>query len=488
MFSFFSGQPQAPQRVPTDLVVPVGFFDDTIIFRTFVLYTLFVFDDVLDPERLRSSLERVVSRPGWKKLGARLRKNDRGELEHHIPASFSPDRPAVGFDHVNHSDLAVEDHPAASHIPRPPRDGRPALVGDPDKLSDLIYGPEVPTKLDDYIYTDRPQLGLRIVSFKNSTVVVLHWIHLAFDATAKRALLDAWMLALQGRDDEIPEPLGPDEYILENVGKNPTEPHVLAQHHVSKPGLVWWALQNSYNLIIRKKEHRMLCMPAEYLERLRVKAVAELAAQAPPDNEKWEVPFLSEGDVLVAWVSRLAISNLPANSERPIAVQQAYQWRPILKDLIPENRPFLSNCVGFLVTLMPAKDVLQKPLSYLASQIRRSIKEQGSREQVEAYTSLIRLDPANRAPPFFGSSSMQLLMFSNWQKANMYGTDLSAAAVTPRSTPLTPSYVQSVQGPYSFSDGIIIVGKDAEGNYWLSGHRGQGLWEMMEKKMQEEVI
>lgn len=77
MFAFFSNPPKAPQRVPTDLVVPVGFFDNTIIFRTFVLYTLFVFDDVLDPERLRTSLERVVSRPGWNKLGARLRRNVR---------------------------------------------------------------------------------------------------------------------------------------------------------------------------------------------------------------------------------------------------------------------------------------------------------------------------------------------------------------------------------------------------------------------------
>jgi hypothetical protein len=75
MLGFFSSSPKAPQRVPTDLVVPVGFFDDTIIFRTFVLYTLFVFDDVLDPERLHTSLERVVSRPGWNKLGARLRRN-----------------------------------------------------------------------------------------------------------------------------------------------------------------------------------------------------------------------------------------------------------------------------------------------------------------------------------------------------------------------------------------------------------------------------
>lgn len=74
MFGFFSG-PKAPDPVPTDQVVPVGFFDDTIIFRTFVLYTLFVFDDVLDVEKLHASLERLISRPGWKKLGARLRRN-----------------------------------------------------------------------------------------------------------------------------------------------------------------------------------------------------------------------------------------------------------------------------------------------------------------------------------------------------------------------------------------------------------------------------
>ncbi|PTB37401.1 hypothetical protein M441DRAFT_30547 [Trichoderma asperellum CBS 433.97] len=486
MFGFFSSPATAPQHVPTDLVVPVGFFDDTIIFRTFVLYTLFVFDDVLDPERLRTSLERVVSRPGWNKLGARLRRNDRGELEHHVPAVFSPDRPAVGFDHVDYSALAEEDHPAASCIPRPPCNGRPAVVGDPDDLSELIYGHEVPKTLDDYIYTDRPQLGLRVVSFKNSTIVVLHWIHLAFDATAKKSLLDAWMLMLQGRENEIPEPLAPQEYILERCGKNPTEPHALAEHHVSKLGLVWWALQNSYNLIVRKKEHRMVCVPAAYLVKLREKALAELAAQAT--CEKSEVPFLSEGDILLAWVSRLAMANLSEDLEKTVAIQQAFQWRPMLADLIPDKRLFLSNCVGFLSTLMPAKDLLQKPLSYTASQIRRSIKEQSSREQIEAYTSLIRLDPANRAPPFFGNSSMQLLMFSNWQKANMYGTDLSAATVTPRRTPLTPSYVQSVQGPYNFSDGIIIVGKDAGGNYWLSGYRAKGLWGMMEKKMEEEVI
>jgi hypothetical protein len=219
---------------------------------------------------------------------------------------------------VDLSNWAVEDHPTASHIPRPPRDGQPAIVGDPDDLSELVHGPEVPKRLDDYIYTDRPQLGLHVVSFKNATVVVLHWIHLACDATAKRSVLDAWTLMLQGREDEIPEPLAADNYILENVGKNPAKPHVLADRRVTTPGLVSWAFQNAYGLVIRPKEHRMVCVPAAYLAKLREKALAELASQAANAGQE-AGPFLSEGDVLVAWTTRLAMANLPKDSDRTVS-------------------------------------------------------------------------------------------------------------------------------------------------------------------------
>jgi hypothetical protein len=92
MLNYLFGRPKAPERVPTDQVVPVGFFDDTIIFRTFVMYTLFAFDDVLDPRRLRSSLEQVVSRPGWRKLGARLRRNVRIPLHKYF--GWPADRPS----------------------------------------------------------------------------------------------------------------------------------------------------------------------------------------------------------------------------------------------------------------------------------------------------------------------------------------------------------------------------------------------------------
>ncbi|KAI6778163.1 AAA ATPase [Emericellopsis cladophorae] len=382
MFGF--GGRAAPARVATDCVVPVGFFDNTIIFRTLVLYTLFAFDDVLDPYRLRTSLARVVAQPGWNKLGARVRRNTSGDLDHHIFLSYSEERPAIGYDHLDLGDGNLEDHPAASHIPKPSHDSHSTVVSDPDKLVDLYSSPGIPKGLDDYIYSDRPELGLRVVSFKNKTIVVLHWIH---------------------------------------------------------------------RMLLQRPVKRM---------------------------------YLSSPRATCCWPGRVIqamTASLSRDSETTIAVQQAYQFRPVLKDLNPVGRPFLSNCVSFLVSLMPAKDVTLKPLSHLASSIRHLIKEQGIREQVEAYTSLVREDPANHAPPFFGESGMQLIMFSNWSKSNLFATDLSAAAAKSRSEPLCSSYLQSVQGPCNFNDGIIVVGKDMQGNHWLSGYRAWGLWGLMEEEI-----
>jgi hypothetical protein len=243
---------------------------------------------------------------------------DRNELEHHIPSAFSEDRPAIGFDHLNFNHLTLEEHPVGSRIPRPPRDGRPAIVGDPDELADLIHGPNVPTTLDDYLYGDRPELGLRVVSFKNATVIVLHWMHMSFDAIAKRAFLDAWTLMLRGREGEILEPLAPDNYVLHNIGKNPSEPHALAGKRVSTTGLVSWVLQNGYNLAIRKKQHRMVCIPAAYIAKLRETAMTELTDQAAVTGEE-ETPFVSEGDIIIAWTTRLSLANLSKTSPRTVS-------------------------------------------------------------------------------------------------------------------------------------------------------------------------
>lgn len=68
-------KPSRPERVPTDTVVPLSFADDQPHARAICLHHTCRFDDVLDIEALRLSLERLLELDGWRRLGARLRLN-----------------------------------------------------------------------------------------------------------------------------------------------------------------------------------------------------------------------------------------------------------------------------------------------------------------------------------------------------------------------------------------------------------------------------
>jgi hypothetical protein len=75
MFNFFRQTKVAPRVVAGDEVVKLPFFDDTLLLQTFVLHSMFVFDEALDVLKLQDALERLGHRAGWRKLAARLRRN-----------------------------------------------------------------------------------------------------------------------------------------------------------------------------------------------------------------------------------------------------------------------------------------------------------------------------------------------------------------------------------------------------------------------------
>jgi hypothetical protein len=70
---FFSKQ--KPATVPTDLIVPLHFWDKQQYIRAFCMDLSFRFDDVLDAEKLRAALSRLLEIGEWRKLGARIREN-----------------------------------------------------------------------------------------------------------------------------------------------------------------------------------------------------------------------------------------------------------------------------------------------------------------------------------------------------------------------------------------------------------------------------
>lgn len=71
-FLFAKTRP-SPEKVPTDEVIPAHFLDDSDMFRSMLVEMSLRFDDVLDHEKLRLALVRLMEIGNWRKLGARLR-------------------------------------------------------------------------------------------------------------------------------------------------------------------------------------------------------------------------------------------------------------------------------------------------------------------------------------------------------------------------------------------------------------------------------
>lgn len=83
MGSIFSKTtPKAPATVATDTIIPLNTNDDTTFNRGIVMGFMMRFDNVLNPEKLHSSLKKLLGREGWRKLGARIRLNVSSHLKH----------------------------------------------------------------------------------------------------------------------------------------------------------------------------------------------------------------------------------------------------------------------------------------------------------------------------------------------------------------------------------------------------------------------
>lgn len=374
--------------------------------------------------------------------------------------------------------MNAADHPIASRLPK--AKSRPAVVGDPDDFVELFRREGAPLKLDDYLNSDAPQIGLHVVSFKDKTLVCLYWPHTLMDAMGKRGLIDAWTLILQGRADEVRPAHGSDADPLADLGTKPTEAHKLGDRQMSTLAFAMYGVGNVLDLV-RTQENRMVSVPASFVDKLR--ETAELDVSTASEKP----PFLSDSDILCAWWTKLAISHFPPNSKRTVVLNNAFSLRtPLAGDLLPADAgPYVSNAVSFLPVVLTADEIRNNSLGYVAAAIRRAIVDLGTREQVEAFAAQWRAS-GSKLPPFFGDRNMHMLTYSNWCKAKLYDTDFSAAVVTPGGGPVKtgrPSYIQNNQFGLVLPNGFPIIGKDSEGNVWLSGYMNKGHWGKIEEQL-----
>ncbi|KAI6830212.1 hypothetical protein KC321_g7071 [Hortaea werneckii] len=441
-------QPQPPPKVPSDEVIPLHSLDDQFYTRALVLHFFSRFDDVLDPEKLRSALDRLLHLGGWRKLGARLRLNDAGRLEYHVPAEYTAERPPFSFTRVN-TGISIDEHYIARRIPRNSSNSqKPVLFEDPANFSDLIYSPDTPTKLEDWLYTDKPPLSLHIVTFTDATVVGLSWSHTLLDAMGRHSLQRAWTAVLEGREKDVPPFQGyHEDPITPVVDQTPPEQYVLYDRLLKGfeffmfvmymiLEFAWWPRQSS----------RLILLPGAYIQNLRQQALQELQRDKQGSEEDEGEPFISEGDIIFAWLARKTLQALRPLPSTPVNLTLILNLRggnsaSALASAFPPEKAYIGNASLASITLTTAGDILRRPLSQTAGQIRKNLEIQRKPSNLQAFLSLHRREmSATGRSPLFGPGNQVMLSLSSWHRGRFFEQDFSAAAV------VVPSSVAKDEG------------------------------------------
>ena len=407
----------------------------------------------------------------------------KGKLEYHVPAHFDDQRPPFSYHHETHQ-TSITENSLASRLPI--ASSSPQFAGRIEDFEALMRRPSDPKRLEDYLYTDRPMLGLHIVSFIDATLITLSWSHILADAMGIKALFDAWSLVLQGREDQILPLHGVEADPMVTLGTRPTEPYQHAEKQLSSWQMMIFGLRYAFDQTFRrsKEETRVICLPAAYVQSLREAALADIKATNTGEGDG-DTPFVSEGDVLCAWWTRHILSYTSQDLSQPVAIKMAFGLRWLLeKDMLPASSVYVGNAVMTVPAFMPARDILTKSLGSVASVLRKTLVALGTREQIEARQALERtIQDQTGNPGLFGDPWMHIVLCTNWTKGHFFDVDFSAA-VTTEGRHLggqqagKPSYIQihSSTPRFSLGSGFYILGKDAAGNYWLQSTLAKEYW------------
>lgn len=408
------------------------------------------------------------------------------------------------------------EHPLGSLLVRP--DGSFHISpGDLRPLRPLLLPENSPTELKDWLYTDRAQLCVHVVSFTDATIVTLTWLHTFFDAMSQTKVLSAWTAMLEGREEDVPEFFGEDFDPLATLGKpaNPDskegedvyeEEFVLKDNVLSGWKAIWFGINFMWDLFFHTKEEtRRVIVPSASFKRIRAEALADLSSVHPAtivmdtSDRSNPKPFLSDGDVLCAWWTRLLISTQPwlpsAKPTKTVRIMNIFDMREVLantnKKLLKKGTAFIGNCVTHMDSLFSLEEFLSLPLGVVAARIRSDLEAQKTRPQIDAKMRMnVESIEKTGYQALIGDADMVFTAFSNWSKGKLFETDFKGAVVKEgegRHVVGRPTYCQldgTAKG-FSVRGSGACLGKDAEGNWWIGGVMRPEAWKNMEKAIEQ---
>jgi hypothetical protein len=371
----------------------------------------------------------------------------------------------------------MAEHPEAAELPAAGEG--PAIFPGASHYASLALGPGAPRKLDDYLYSDVPQFALHVVTFEDGTLVSINFNHITSDVSGLRCILDAWQLHLAGKPEAKAEFMSVHDGMRSLYEAPPLEKHVLADVKLSGWGMITWIVRFMWDSWWIPYESRTVCIPKTTMDTLFHNARNHLAKVF--DGQ--DVPFITEGDVLLALSVRLAAHNLPNGSTRTINTMIAVDPRGRCKSVFSQGAAYVQNAPSGGLISCPASQALDMELGELALHMRKAIALQTTEEQLKAAAfELANSMKKTGSLPVYGDANGLLAVSSNWSKAKLLESIDFSPAVVKRGAkaqePGRPVYYHSrslERGAFSTSV-LIIMGRDHEGNMWLSGDYPDTTW------------
>jgi hypothetical protein len=410
-------------------------------------------------------------------------------LEIHVPRSFSVERPAINFSHIDISETRITSHPLANQLPVPTKDT--SVQPNSYDLIHLGVRPNIPTKVEDMIDKDLPQISLHVTSFQDATLVGISWPHCVMDSLGYKAFLQGWSLVLGGRESEVPELLGARHDVLLEMedSQNSTEPFLLEPRRMKGAKLASFVFRYIWNMFWNPApEVKTIFLPKSALTRLYSQFLEQIATETSDEKE----PLVSEESALLAWLSRFATS-IKAKT-KPLTILSFFNARLKIPSLISEKGVYIQNMACYSFSFLSSQDARGGMGSFIREH-HRQIQEQTTEQQCLSFLRAYRraTETGKSFKPFFGESDAQILGFNNLSAANIIHTvDFSPAVVengdvaeskTPKGV-MTCYYYHIINnrlggGP----DCIYMLGKDYGENLWLIAALPARVWENIEQAL-----
>ncbi|KAJ6784639.1 hypothetical protein PWT90_04495 [Aphanocladium album] len=510
LLNFFHGRRQSLQDssdFADDIIYPVHLQDAN--YAKLLMACTMRFDCVLDSEKLHAGLTRLLEIGDWRKVGGRLRRNVSkidvaseypirkalllrntsqadGKLEIHVPAEYSPKRPAVTFSLRDLHTMPIRDHDLASKLPTPTKET--SIQPTPYDLIDLAIREDMPKTIKELVDSDMPQLSLHVVSFQDATLVSLAWPHSVMGAQGFCDLVHAWSLVISGRESDVPPFLGAkDDVLLEaenGEAVSNQEEQVVEQDRLTGLGLLAFILRLIWNMR-KPREVKSIFIPKQAVQKLQADCQDEMAQTSDLGVGKTQ---LVDGTTILAWFTRLAAS--ASSDSKPVSVISMSNAARSISSLRPKIGVNIHNMTTYVFSFLPGKTA-RGGLGPLVQEHKRQGQQQMTEGQCLGFLRTYRraTQDGGSFRPMYGPSNAQPVVCNDMTIAGpIRSADFGAALLEkpemagPGSPgAMTCIYYHIIGNKLGAGlDCIYLLGKDYGENLWVAASLPAEAWSRVE--------